>query len=317
MVTPALKAAFEARGVPLIPLEVGARMLADELCGADDGAVELVLGGEPRAEALLAAEGEAARRFDVVVAAGTHPWLADHAVRGAPVVPVALALEWFARAARAARPDLHLAALQDVRVCRGIRLDRFAEGEGFSVLVRQLSNGEGALLGLELRDPRDRVRYTASAEMVERAPQPQPAADPGALPPWEGPIYGGSLFHGPAFQAIRELSGPAGGAMAATLEGVAGAGWKGDWATDPLAADVGLQLAVLFFDRLKGGASLPMSVAGVRVYGDGPLRGPVRCVLRGRAVGDAATVCDLSFVGADGRTVLEMRGVENVRVPGA
>ncbi|MCA9573578.1 MAG: SDR family oxidoreductase, partial [Myxococcales bacterium] len=65
MVTPALKARFESLGVPLIPLDVGARMLVDEIADATSDR-ELVLGGEPRPEALLS-KGTADRILELEV----------------------------------------------------------------------------------------------------------------------------------------------------------------------------------------------------------------------------------------------------------
>jgi hypothetical protein len=49
MVTPGLRALFQGQGIPLIPLEEGARMLADELRGGDS-AVEVMIGGAPPSE---------------------------------------------------------------------------------------------------------------------------------------------------------------------------------------------------------------------------------------------------------------------------
>ena len=57
MVGPELEARFARLGVPMIPLDVGARMFVQEMGGPPDQ-VELVLGGEPRAGAL-----ESGRRF--------------------------------------------------------------------------------------------------------------------------------------------------------------------------------------------------------------------------------------------------------------
>ena len=105
----ALEARFAQLGVPLIPLAAGARMFVDELAAAPDE-VEVVLGG--------AAGGGAARRrggaapsLEVRVDAASHPYLADHASPDVPVVPVVLALEWFARAPRPCRPDLACASV--------------------------------------------------------------------------------------------------------------------------------------------------------------------------------------------------------------
>src|SRR5690606_22093519 len=53
MVNPALRERFAALGVPMITLAGGARLFADEMSAAQREQVELVLGGEPRPEALL------------------------------------------------------------------------------------------------------------------------------------------------------------------------------------------------------------------------------------------------------------------------
>jgi hypothetical protein len=104
MVTPELKAHFDALGVPLIPLEVGARMLVDELrVSTSTDAVEIVLGGQPRPESLLdVGSAERDKVFDLRVHRATHPYLDHHRVKGVAVVPVVLVLEWFA--ARRTRP---------------------------------------------------------------------------------------------------------------------------------------------------------------------------------------------------------------------
>jgi acyl transferase domain-containing protein/NAD(P)-dependent dehydrogenase (short-subunit alcohol dehydrogenase family)/acyl carrier protein len=61
MVTPALRGYFKGLGVPLIPLETGARMLIDELRldGAGPGGVEVVIGGAPSPDRLTAPRGGA------------------------------------------------------------------------------------------------------------------------------------------------------------------------------------------------------------------------------------------------------------------
>src|SRR5262249_21329619 len=98
MVTPALRRHFEAHGVPLLPVPDGARLFAEELLAPPGGDVVVVLGGPPAAPG----PAEGARGFTVLVGARTLPFLADHAVKDAPVVPAALVVEWFARAVRAA-----------------------------------------------------------------------------------------------------------------------------------------------------------------------------------------------------------------------
>ncbi|WP_437571742.1 SDR family NAD(P)-dependent oxidoreductase [Sorangium sp. So ce542] len=328
MVNAALEAHFAQLGVPLIPLDVGARMLLDELCdGSGDrgegsaapGAVELVLGAEPTT---LAAQGHG-RRVALAVRAdrATHPYLGDHAINGVPVVPVVIALEWFARAARACRPDLVVTELRDVRVLRGIKLAAYESGgEVFRVDCREVSNGHGAVLAAELRGPQGALHYAATIEMAQpegRAAPKGPAVP--SLGPWPsgGDLYDGrTLFHGRDFQVIRQLDGVSRDGIAGTVVGLREAGWVAQpWKTDPAALDGGLQLATLWTQHVLGGAALPMSVGALHTFAEGPSDGPLRAVVRGQIVARDRTKADIAFVDQTGAMVAELRDVQYVLRP--
>jgi len=113
-------ARFASMGVPLIPLAEGARLMRDELCAAGDAEVVIggaVFGTPPGEPGALKIEAE------MVVDRAHWLFLDGHRVRGAVVVPVRWC--WMvARAARACRPDLTLAAARG-QVLRGIRLSHF------------------------------------------------------------------------------------------------------------------------------------------------------------------------------------------------
>ncbi|WP_437279841.1 SDR family NAD(P)-dependent oxidoreductase [Sorangium sp. So ce375] len=331
MVNAALEAHFAQLGVPLIPLAAGARMLLDELCDASGdrgargqgdatpGAVELVLGAEPKA---LAAQGHG-QRVALAVRAdrATHPYLGDHAINGVPVVPVVIALEWFARAARACRPDLVVTELRDVRVLRGIKLAAYESGgEVFRVDCREVSNGHGAVLAAELRGPQGALHYAATIEM--RQPEGRVAPKGPAAPelgPWPsgGDVYDGrTLFHGRDFQVIRQLDGVSRDGIAGTVVGLREAGWVAQpWKTDPAALDGGLQLATLWTQHVLGGAALPMSVGALHTFAEGPSEGPLRAVVRGQIVARDRTKADIAFVDDRGSLVAELRDVQYVLRP--
>ena len=323
MVTPALKARFEAMGVELIPLDAGAAMLVDELHGDPSDPVEIVIGPAPVKRALLASAEAPEQAFDLVVDASSHPYLADHAIRNVPVVPVVLVLEWFARAAQATRPDLTFSACRDVKVLRGIMLNHFhAGGDRFQIHCRQITNGEGARLALELRSGQGTVHYTAIAEMTDKVASPSArlAQGQGAmkLDAWTAPIYGTStLFHGPDFQVIRTLNGVSSEGLSAELVGTAQQGWQhsGGWRTDVAALDGGLQLALLWTRHMLGGDSLPTSVGSYKGYGSGLTQGPVHCLLQGRDVGRSKLVCDITFSQPDGQIVAELKDVTTHLLP--
>jgi hypothetical protein len=351
MVSPQLKAHFESMDVPLIPLEVGAKMLVDEIAGSAPTQVELVLGGEPRPEALLQRSAPQSnpqagpqltphsgtpsngRSFsvDIVVGKDTHPYLADHAIKGTPVVPVAMVIEWFSRTAKAFGPEQVLTRLLDLKVLRGISLQDFPEGRRcFVVHCRQLTNGSGATLALELANHEGDVYYRCSAELAPQRGNPQPHTgdlQDLALEPWgDEVVYDGELlFHGPAFQMIRNITGISEHGIVAELSGVEGCGWESEraatqgtgengrdelWSTDPLASDGGLQLALLWCKHVLGGASLPTGIEEIRTWADAPVAGPIRCTLTGRTANGRRSVSDLAFHDARGSLLTEFVGVE-------
>ena len=320
MVNGQLEAHFASLGVPMIPLDVGAAMFVQEMSSTQEQ-VELVLGGEPRPEALLVAGNEERRlELEVAVGAASHPWLRGHRISETVVVPAVLVAEWFARVARAFRPDLTLDALHDISVVRGIKLTDFeARSERFVLSCRQLSNGQGAQLAVELADSAGALLYRARAAMAPRTGAP-PAARPAHPSPrlddWGGAaIYGDVLFHSDDFQVIRGLDGVGPDGISGTLAGVREAGWGWEeWHTDVAAMDGGLQLVLLWARQHLGGAALPMGISELRFdapHAEGPVRCVARCVVRGAQRGTA----DVVFLDASGRRVAELRGVELVLRP--
>ncbi len=320
MVTPALRRRFAELGVPMIPLSVGARMLTDEMRAERSSSVELVLGGEPRAEALLVKGSEARTlELEVHVDQRTHGYLADHAINGTVVVPVALAIEWMTRMARAFRPDLALRSIDQINVLRGIKLDRFeGKGDRFTLRARMLSNGHGAVLALEVLGADGTAHYRAEASMSPDASPPRPADSTSVdLQAWdERPLYGDVLFHGDRFQVIESLEGVGPQGIAGTLKGVDRAGWTWErWQTDTAAHDGGLQMALLWARSQLGRAMLPMGVQALRLSETPVVSGPLRCVVRCRESGSSRVLADVVLLDPRGRLVSELCGAELVARP--
>lgn len=318
MVTPPLKARFEALGVPLIPLADGARMLVEEVIAAPADEVEVVLGGTPVSTPLAGRADTSTLNMDAFVSARSHPYLDGHRIQDKPVFPVVLALEWFSRLAEAHRPDLALTAVRDLKVLRGIQLESFyGPGDAFRLASREVSNGSGSELALELCGPDGSLRYKATVEMSPSAAEAPPAPGlEGTIQPWPDPvIYGGVLFHGPEFQVIERLDGVSEQGLAADLVGVRAKGWDEHWRTDAALLDGGLQLALLWFQLRIGGASLPMAIGAFHRYSDQPADGPVHAVLRGQAKDRDRVVVDVGFSNGDGVLLAELRGVEVFRRP--
>ena len=100
--------------------------------------------------------------------------------------------------------------------------------------------------------------------------------------------------------------------VAARVLGVQAADWpKQDWQLDVAALDGGMQLAVLFGQRMLGGANLPTAIDSVRNYPTLPCAGPITVSAHRRTVSSAAVTTDIYFVDGNGHRFAELIGVHN------
>jgi acyl transferase domain-containing protein/acyl carrier protein len=304
MVSPELERHFESMGVPLIPLEDGARMLVDELGSCRPDQVEVGIGGRLQSAAWLSPGEPRPLEVSIRVDRRSHPYLADHLIAGLPVLPVALVVEWFTRTTRRFQPDLQLAGLSDLRVLHGVRLAGFDDdGDVLSVRCGQCSrDGDHATVDLELVAADGTLHYAATASLVQTRDEPCSGGPPSLrLDAWDAAdIYGGALFHGPEFQVIRSVQGVSDAGIAADLSAVR----EHDW------LDGGLQLALLWAEHTLGLAMLPTRVGEVRFWTDEPPRGRLSCVVEGREANERRAITDMTLVDAQGRLVAELREVE-------
>jgi hypothetical protein len=251
------------------------------------------------------------------VSASTHPQLASHRIQGKPVLPMVLAVEWFARLARALFPDRASVQLRDVRVVRGVTLAGFDDaGDRFTLTA---SAGKAANKGvvLELRDSSGAVRYSACIEpsATRAAAEPLNGAELGESP-WQGAeLYSPStLFHGHDFQVIRSVDGLSPRGARATLSGTSDVGWPTEaWETDPAAVDGALQLAILC-GLGSLGQTLPLRIGKVG-YAGHAAAGPIQCALLVRSQTPERVVCDITLAGSDGARIADLVDVEMYAVP--
>ena len=301
MVDDGLRARFAALGVSLIPLAAGARQLCDELKSA--GPSEILLGGT-----MPALPARALTR-DLIIDSRRHPFLTGHRLKGAPVVPVALAAEWFARAARESQSGPVL-SLSSLRVLRGIRLAGFDSGVPARFQIK--SKPVSGRLDFELHGPGGAKHFSASGVLRDEMPVvPERNAD--ELQAWDGPIYGHKgLFHGAPFQVIESIEGVSKDRLRGTLHGTR---WPGNWLIDPALLDGGLQLALLWTRHVLGGASLPTAIDRLDARLGGPVQGSMRCLVEGRKAKGERTVSDLIFTDESGATILLVQGLESHLLP--
>uniref|UniRef100_A0AAU3H2L8 SDR family oxidoreductase n=1 Tax=Streptomyces sp. NBC_01401 TaxID=2903854 RepID=A0AAU3H2L8_9ACTN len=318
MVTPALAEHFGRSGVPLIPVGQGAAAFTAELGtpGTDTRVVVMAAGDGPDSPPGAVTEPVAAQ---MRVDARTHPYLADHDISGVPVLPVAMALDRFAGAAKAWRPNAGHLVLRDLRVFSKVALPHLdGAGHRLTLSGRRAATGSPSALEAELVGDEGTPHIRVQMEFEPTRPRPESWETPAGLTaPQPTEIYDGRvLFHGPGFHALRTVHGVGADGAEATVAGLTELGWGGDhWQLDAAATDGALQLALLWADHVLGDATLPMAVAECRVHRPGPLQDTVRCVVRARKVHDTGARCDVALLGPDGFPSVELLGVELVRRP--
>ncbi len=320
MVDDGLRARFAAMGVGLINVGAGAQAFCDE-CTSVTRNPEVILGNDVSGHGLAGPESGRTFACELLVGPQTHGYLDGHRIKGVPVVPMALVLEWFARTAMAFKPNLQVWALRNVKVLRGLRLPRFDQGhaERVSVVVRQLSNGGQTSVSLELLASDGAKLYAATCDLRDHAHTPDHmAALPTDLAPHQREIYGQApLFHGPSFHMLQSLDGKGANGLVATVVGVHDKQWPAafplehaSWHIDAALVDAALQLALLWTHESLGGVSLPTGLEALCVYAPGPAQGRLRAVLHAREGRGARCVADVAFLDATGTLVMELRGVE-------
>jgi acyl transferase domain-containing protein/NAD(P)H-dependent flavin oxidoreductase YrpB (nitropropane dioxygenase family) len=348
MVSPWLEAEFARRGVALIGLDQGSRMLADELSRGRKGEAEIVIGAaaglsgaeqsdsaqhasDPGASGsdvsrtpmpLLSKpqQGDAARTL-YTLALERDLYLDDHRIDGRPVLPFAVAMELMAEAAAIAGAG-EVARLSQIRLLDGVALE---DDQALSVWIETAGGGPNettVTIG-----PREggRAHYRSSVELRDGAAAVRAmAAAPDALdgaPPFPLTItdaYRDLLFHGPLFQGIEAISALDPRGASATLLAsdparcVAGA-HDAAWLLDPVLLDSALQVQVLWA-RLQWDVTLLPAQIGGYVRLSAPLPGErVRHELRIRPASNAPLChADHWFFGADGRPLALLEDVVGV-----
>ena len=307
MVTPALKARFEALGVPLIGLDTGAQMLVDEVRSGPGTPTSVVLGGEPHPEALLNEGNPPPVHLDVQLSSGSHPWLVDHTVAGVPVVPVALVVDQMLSAARGLFPGHASGQLTDLKVHKGIRLAQWPAVTHLQLAVQDQGD---STLGMVLTSATGQPLYRATVSLdATGASSPVPSLD---LPMRPGAVYDGTLlFHGPALQVLGgdvrvDASGATAGLSSRPLSGTA--------SVDVGAVDGALQLALLWAERATGGASLPMGIDELSLHQPN-LDDTATLVLTRRTASGPSGSADIVLVDTQGQATATLRGVRTIRRP--
>lgn len=316
MVTPALQAHFEGRGVPLIPLDEGAGFFLNEIQNVDSQAVEIV--AAPDISGLFGQSSQRTWVLEIGVDQETFPLLHDHAIDSTPVVPAVLVLHWFVSAAAACRRELSVEACERLQVVKGIRLPNFEQrAEVFSLRVQECQDDGGVRMDMTLHHQDGTLHYQGTVRMArqdeisrhnlkENPPELSRKAHRDNAFETLYPVH---LFHGPSFQVIDSVETVSDeGVMAVLKSSTAVAGKENVGHTFVPLLDGGLQAARIWGIHRLGKKTLPTAIDRY-VPGSNPSV-PSHCVVVARTVTALKTVSDVFFTTPDGAVSAAMFGVE-------
>ena len=280
MVTPELKALFDARGVGLIDSARGAETFVDLLDDAT-GATH-VLVGEGLGYPLPAPPPQHVRIARRLTLEG-NPFLRDHVVGGAPVLPAVCATAWIANACEQRYPGYRFFGTEDFRVLKGIVFDETLAAE-HGLELRETARRGGPTGDDEIRLRgvvssttvlgQPRYHFQADVTLVRRLPaapcvvpnlrEDEHARDGAAL------YADGTLFHGPRFRGVQRLlnAGPTHLTLRCALPALdeAEQGQFPVQALNPYVADAQFQCLLIWARLFRNAGSLPLSAQRSEQY---------------------------------------------------
>ncbi|NGY63741.1 SDR family NAD(P)-dependent oxidoreductase [Lentzea sp. NEAU-D13] len=301
MVTPELARMFASRGIPLIPLDEGVRLFADQFTPERSGDVVCVAGpttplSTPDASGL----SDVVLRRDIRSLADD-PVLASHALGGTPVLPATAALGAILNVVSRVRTEP--LRLRSFSVLRGLRFDDAPDQLEFALTDAEVL----------VRDPDGKPRYRA--EVVADAPAPETVDLPAFSSAPVSPYDDGALFHGPALRGIHALLAEDDEHLVLRCELTDASLGDGGYRTarySPVLADLLLQAALVRVHRSSGRNCLPTAVGAIDVHDVLPDGSPFVVVVRDVATNGDSARCTVTACAPDGRVLLRFTDVDVV-----
>lgn len=287
MVTPQLKAYFQQHNIKVIPVNVGAHMLVEELMNIPgDDAVQIVVGS---GLGTLAVEPDAELRTHQLrrrLILEKSPFLQDHVVDGKAVMPMVSAMSWMSSTAEGLFPGYKAFGFEDYRVLKGIVFDEEL-AESYVLELKEISKSTDEIVvdaKVSSHPPTSKLpRYHYSTRLIlVRQKPPQPLFEDFDLTVREN-IPGSqfyddyTLFHGFAFKGVGRVLNIS--RERVTLQcrcPIVEPRYQGQFpmlSFNYFATDIGLQSMGIYAKYHYGAGSLPLRSGGGYHYANVPMGG--------------------------------------------
>ena len=304
MVTPELKRMFNDRGVYIIPLDAGAKLLVSELAADTNRCAQILVGNDlskdkskDTAKDASVKKPQVSRlttRVNKTLLATNNTFLADHTIGDDQVFPTVCAIAWMSDAAMVAYPAFHYQGLANYKLFKGIVFDG-SEATEYSIDMIAQVVGESLVVDTKISSTNEQGKpvfhYGAQLTLVAKSQREEaPTVElllPKALPEIisansEGAdvLYtDGTLFHGESLQSIKAMleCNEQGLLLHCQVPDVASIK-QGEFPISPLnsanehsnifANDLAYQAMLVWVKKQLGLGSLPSSTQSWTVYRD-------------------------------------------------
>ncbi|HEX6427870.1 MAG TPA: SDR family NAD(P)-dependent oxidoreductase, partial [Niastella sp.] len=214
MVSPELKKMFEEKNVFTIPSDYGAHLFVSELSRVYSGNAQVIVGSALPSPTIPIKPKLKKYTIERKLKLENNPFLNDHVISGNAVLPAVNAIGMIMDSCRQLYPGLQVAAIEDVRVLKGIVFhQKFSEN--FILELTELNKDNSAILFegtlFSLPDTGKKLIHYKTRVLLSAHIKQLPAIPVDDLHQKDGIIKGevlyenGTLFHGPSFRGITEV----------------------------------------------------------------------------------------------------------------
>ncbi|MGB1288806.1 MAG: KR domain-containing protein, partial [Aggregatilineales bacterium] len=276
MVNDELKKIFAERNISVIPVDVGTRVLIDQLEKSDPAVQVLV--GDPMTNPVTLPDGDL-RSYSIQrnLDEAASPFLQSHMVGEHAVLPMLHALSWMASGCEDLYPGYVFVRSDGYRVFKGIVFDE-QNSDTYTLEIQELKRETDEIVLKTMiasdNNGRKRFHYGAEIKLHPSAPDVPVFADFDLTErdPQPGAQYyrNGTLFHGKALQGIDRVLNISDDRLTThcTMPDIP-LPMQGQFyvqAFNPYMADIALQSMLIYVRHYRDAASLPLEIKVVEQY---------------------------------------------------
>ncbi len=322
MVTPELKRLFEQRNVKVIPIDVGSKIMANELSPDQIELSQIVVGSSMVIPNPL---DESLKTTTITRSMGLNqnPFLSSHIIGKEPVMPIISALSWMADTCEQLYPGYHFVSSDNTSVLKGI-IFRDTEPANYTVQIKEIDKPDSGEIVLDVsissQSPDSKqIFHYRSLIRLSRVPQKSPVIEDirlTATESKEGTVFyeDGTLFHGPFFQTVRRQLNIDQTRLTLLCEtpGINGQE-SGQFQPNPfnyIADDTQLQALLIWVRHYYKSASLPLKISKGEFYKKIPSKTPFYLTLKVNSTSDTKLVANTFAHDENGSIYSKLVGAE-------